>query len=110
MPLLLLIIIIGLITFALRAIPIFLIGRGEMPLLMRRALRFVPPAVLSAIVAPELLQPGGVLNVSLGNFRLLAGALAILVAWRTRSVLWTIAVGMGALWFLVWLKSSGILP
>jgi len=31
---------------------------------------------------------------------LLAAALAILVAWRTRSILWTILVGMAALWIL----------
>jgi branched-subunit amino acid transport protein len=38
--------------------------------------------------------------VSLGNARLVAGVLAILVAWRTRNIFLTILVGMGVLWLL----------
>ncbi len=92
----------GLITFAQRLSLIALLGRVEVPPLVRRALRFVPPAVLSAIVFPELLRPppDGAIDISLGNARLLAGALAAWVAWRTRSMLLTIVVGMAALWVL----------
>jgi branched-subunit amino acid transport protein len=63
-------------------------------------LRFVPPAVLSAIIVPELLRPAGVLSVSLANPRLLAGLLAALVVWRTRNAFAAIAVGMLAFWAL----------
>jgi len=41
-----------------------------------------------------------VLDLSLGNFRLLAGLVGALVAWRTRNVLLTLAAGMLALWGL----------
>ena len=94
------IIAMGLVTFAIRLSLIALLGRFEMPPLISRGLRFVPPAVLSAIALPELLQPGGQLNLSLGNARLLAGLLALLVAWRTRNVLLTVGLGMLALWLL----------
>jgi branched-subunit amino acid transport protein len=90
----------GLVTFATRLSFIALLGRAEAPPLLARALRFVPPAVLSAIILPELLLRRGVLRVDLGNERLLAGTLAALVAWWTKSVLATIAVGMAALWIL----------
>lgn len=100
MNLWLLILGMGAITFAIRLSMILLLGRVEMPAWLQRALRFVPPAVLSAIVFPELLRPEGSLDVSLGNERLLAGVLAALIAWRTKNVLLTIAVGMGALWIL----------
>lgn len=100
MNLWLLILGMGAITFAIRLSMILLLGRVEMPAWLQRALRFVPPAVLSAIVFPELLRPQGSLDVSLGNERLLAGVLAALIAWRTKNVLLTIAVGMGALWIL----------
>jgi branched-subunit amino acid transport protein len=63
-------------------------------------LRFVPPAVLAALIAPEVLMPAGNLDPTLGNERLLAGTLAWLVAWRTRSTWLTIAAGMLALWAL----------
>jgi len=100
MPLWLIILFMGLVTFALRLLPVILLERIEIPLRVRQALRFVPPAVLSAIIFPELLRPRGALDISLSNVRLLAGLLAALVAWRTRNVLLTIAVGMGALWIL----------
>jgi branched-subunit amino acid transport protein len=90
----------GLLTFATRLSFIALLGRVETPPLLSRALRYVPPAVLSAIVFPELLLKEGKVDVTLHNQRLLAGLLAVLVAWRTRSVLLTIGVGMGALWLL----------
>jgi len=90
----------GVVTYSLRLSLIALLGRFEVPPLVSRGLRFVPPAVLSAIILPELVQPGGQLNLSLGNVRLLAGLLAVLVAWRTRNVLLTVGAGMVGLWIL----------
>lgn len=90
----------GLITYAIRLSLIALLERVEITPRVRQALRFVPPAVLSAIIFPELLQPGGTLDISAGNVRLLAGLLAVVVAWRTKNVLLTIGVGMVALWIL----------
>ena len=90
----------GLITFGMRFSLIYLFGRFEVPETIRRALHYVPPAVLSAIVFPELLMPDGTLNLSLDNTRLLAGLIAILVAWFSKNTLITIIVGMLALFLL----------
>ncbi len=87
----------GLLTYGMRLSFIYLFGRFEVPETLRRALRFVPPAVLSAIVVPDLLMPSGSLDFSLGNHRLLAGAVAILVAAWTKNTLLTILAGMAAL-------------
>lgn len=87
-------------SFALRLSFIALLGRIEMPLLLGRALRFVPAAVLAAFVIPLLLYHSGTLEVSPGNERLLAGLVAALIAWRTRSVLLTLTGGMATLWVL----------
>jgi branched-subunit amino acid transport protein len=87
----------GLLTFGMRFIFIYLLGRFEVPEMMRSALRFVPPAVLSAIVVPELLIRSGQVDLSLTNFRLLAGAAAVLVAWKTKNTLLTILGGMAVL-------------
>lgn len=87
----------GLLTFGMRFFFIYLLGRFEVPETVRRALRFVPPAVLTAITVPELLVRSGQLDLSLANFRLLAGLAAVLVAWRTKNMLLTILVGMGVL-------------
>ena len=57
------------------------------------------PAVLTAIYAPELLVQSGTVNLSLDNARLLAGLVAIAVAWRLRRTFLTIFAGMLALHF-----------
>lgn len=87
----------GLLTYAMRLSFILLWGKIEVPVWLQRALRFVPPAVMTAIFFPELFMPGGTLNLTPGNARLIAGTLAALVAWRTRNIVFTILVGMGAL-------------
>ena len=77
-----------------------------MPNIITSALKYVPTAVLTAIIVPELLLTSGSLDVSLGNARLVAGMLAGLVAWWTKNVTLTILVGMLALWlFQVWFLS-----
>ncbi len=91
-------VVAGLVTFLTRLSFIALLGRVKLPLVFLRALRFVPPAVLSAIIFPEVFVRGGAVDLHPRNARLLAGVVAALVAWRTRSVLLTIAVGMAALW------------
>lgn len=91
-------------TFAIRLSFIALFGRlNDIPPGVERALRFVPAAVLTAIVAPRMVYLDGTLALGIGNERLLAGLLATVVAWRTESMLWTIVVGMVALWTLEWL-------
>lgn len=93
----------GLLTFGIRFSFIYLFGKFHIPETMRRALHYVPPAVLSAIVFPELLLPNGTLDVSWTNYRLLAGLIAMLVAWWTKNILVTILVGMLALLVLQFL-------
>ncbi|WP_225333432.1 AzlD domain-containing protein [Halomicrobium urmianum] len=89
---------IAAVTFAIRFSFIALFGRlDEIPPRVRRVLRYVPPAVLAALVLPSIVAvdpASGTLAVD----RLFAGALAGVVAWRTEDVFATIAVGMGALW------------
>jgi branched-subunit amino acid transport protein len=96
------VILIGglLVTYATRLSFILFLPPERMPAWFRRGLRFVPPAVLAALITPALLMPAGSIELSLGNERLLAGVLAFLVAWRTRSTWLTIAAGMLTLWFL----------
>jgi len=57
----------GLITFGMRFSLIYLFGKLEIPETMRKALHYVPPAVLSAIIFPELLIRNGALDISLND-------------------------------------------
>jgi branched-subunit amino acid transport protein len=104
MTLWLLILGMALATYLLRASFLLLPARAGTPPLLRRALRFVPAAVITAIWAPELFLQKGALYLSLGNERLLAGGLAILVAWRWRSTTATIVAGLAGLHLAGWLK------
>jgi branched-subunit amino acid transport protein len=96
----LLMLIGGLITFGIRFSLIFLFGKFQIPETMRRSLHYVPPAVLSAIVFPELVYRSNQIDISLGNTRLIAGIIAILVAWYSKNTLITILAGMIALFLL----------
>lgn len=93
--------VVGVGTYAIRLSFVALFGRlDEVPDGVERVLRFVPAAVLAALVLPAVATPGaGGLAVD----KLVAGALAAAVAWRTENVLATMAVGMGALWAMRWL-------
>jgi branched-subunit amino acid transport protein len=90
-------------TFGQRASFLLLPERIQLPLLLRRALRYVPAAVLTAIWAPELLLQKGVLSIALGNERLLAGMVAIAVAWHFRVTFGTIVAGLAALHLFDWM-------
>jgi branched-subunit amino acid transport protein len=90
-------------TFGQRASFLLLPERVQLPQLLRRALHYVPAAVLTAIWAPELLLKKGVLDLALGNERLLAGIVAIAVAWRFRVTFGTIVAGLAALHLFDWI-------
>ncbi len=93
----LLFILAGLATFLTRLSFITLLDKIKMPDWFRRALRFVPPAVLSAIALPQLAAPDGAMLLTWRNPQLLAGAVAVLAAWLTKNVVLTICAGVAAL-------------
>jgi branched-subunit amino acid transport protein len=92
------ILIIGLLTYAIRLSFVPLIGWiDEMPPVAEDALRYVPAAVLAALVVPSVVtvDPG---TGSLAVDKLLAGGVAAIVAWQTEDLLATMGVGMAVLW------------
>lgn len=88
------------VTFGVRYPVLALVGRMNLSPAVLRALKYVPPAVLSAIVFPAVLLRDDRLALSIDNAALVGAVVAILVAWRTRSLLWTIVIGMAT--FLLW--------
>ncbi|MFB6168342.1 MAG: AzlD domain-containing protein [Haloferacaceae archaeon] len=94
------VVVVGVVTFVFRHSFVYLFGRVEtIPPRLRAPLRYVPPAVLAALVAPALvgspLAAGPVLTP-----RTAAGGVAALVAWRTENTGATLVAGMVALWTL----------
>lgn len=90
----------GLATYLTRLSMILLFSHWQIPPWQGRALRLVPAAVFSAIIAQEVFIQNGAINLSFHNERILAALAATLIAWRTKNVLLTLAVGMATLWAL----------
>ncbi len=89
----------ALVTFAMRYPMLALISKITLPPSLLSALKFIPPAVLTAIIMPALLVPtGDELDFSIANDYLVAGIITAWVAWRTKNLLLTLAVGMIVMW------------
>jgi len=87
------IILSGAGTFAMRASFLAAATRlAVVPPFAQRLLRQIPPAALAAIVLPALIRPES--HIDLAQPRLAAGLAAAVVAWRTRNVALTLAVGL----------------
>lgn len=84
----------GIGTFAMRAsFLVFAHRLADVPPGVQRLLRQIPPAALAAIVVPALVRPEGAIDLL--QPRLLAGVVAGVVAWRSRNIALTLAVGIG---------------
>jgi branched-subunit amino acid transport protein len=88
---------LGATSLATRGSFVLFLTRFEVPRPVQRALRFVPPAVFTALLVPELVFARGSLHVGFDNLKLVAALVAAPVAWRTKSTTATILVGMAAL-------------
>jgi branched-subunit amino acid transport protein len=93
--------VVGIGTYLLRLSFIGIVGDRVMPEWALVPLRFVAPAVLAALIAPAVLLNDGALDLSpASNPRALAATVALLLAWKTRSVPVVIAAGLATVWAL----------
>ncbi len=95
----------GVITYIIRLSFILALERMEVPGWFARGLRYVPPAVLSAILIPGLADWNGKFTFSWENPQIIAGIAAGLVAWRTRNVVLTLAAGLAC--YFLWIVLLG---
>ena len=78
------------------ASPLLLSSTG-IPAWLGRLLKHVPTAMLTALVAPALLAPRGVVEISPTNHYLIAGAVAALMAGRRLHPAVTMGSGMAVM-------------
>ena len=90
-------------TYAVRASFIVFGQKLRFPPAVVQALGHVPVAVLTAIVVPEALMPGGQFDVSPGNPYLVGTLVAGLVAWKTRNILTAVLVSFAVFGAMRWL-------
>ena len=91
----LMIILMALVTFIPRVIPILLLSRRELPDSVTLWLSYVPVAVLAALLAPALFAPGGTVNFGLETNPAFWVAIPVFaVAHFTRNLFATVLTGM----------------
>ncbi|HZW02935.1 MAG TPA: AzlD domain-containing protein [Anaerolineaceae bacterium] len=82
------------VTYLPRLLPVWLLSGRKLPAVVETWLRYVPAAVLAALLVPGVVVADGALNLSWNNLYLLALAPTLLVAWKTRSLFGAVVVGM----------------
>jgi len=97
----------ALVTFGIRYSMFAVAGRVEFPARLINALRYVPPAVLTALIVPAVLIPNGAgVQISYTNPYLVGAFVAFGVGWFSRNLLLTIVMGMLAFWGWQWFLFS----
>jgi branched-subunit amino acid transport protein len=93
---------VGLITYASRAGLILFLADRPLPANLTRALRYVGPAVLSALTVNLIAGGEGASGIESVEVAALAAAIVV-AAWR-RDLVTALLTGMGVLWLLLWLR------
>ncbi|MDD6729808.1 MAG: AzlD domain-containing protein [Eggerthellaceae bacterium] len=78
-----------------RCVPIFVLKGRELPAGVQRALNLIPVAAFSALVANDLFAPG-MFDAGFwpAAMPLVAAAVVVVVAWKTRSLVWCAVTGV----------------
>jgi branched-subunit amino acid transport protein len=91
------------VTFSIRYILLPFSGRIRFSPGMQRALSYVPPAVLTAIIVPMALMPDGhTLQVSMANPYLVGTVFTTLIGWFSKNLMITIVGGMAVFVVCQW--------
>nr|WP_066255751.1 AzlD domain-containing protein [Neobacillus drentensis] len=95
---------VALVTFIPRVVPLMVLSRMKLSESIQNWLHFVPIAILAALVGQELFIYENKVNITL-NQEILAAIVSVLVAIKTRSLLWTVIAGVLAFVLARWLFS-----
>lgn len=90
------ILVAGLGTYFSRAVFILALANRRIPAPVRRAMEYVGPSVMAALVVTMLVTPEGELAAGLPEGAALA--VAALLAWKTRNHLLTLTIAMAVFW------------
>ena len=90
-------------TFLTRISFIHLFRNKQMPAVLSKLLRFVPPAVLSALILPVILVQDGQIDLSFENGQICGAVVAAVTAVFSKNTIMIIGTGMTYLWLHQWI-------
>lgn len=93
----------ALVTFLVRYPIIAMSGQIKLSPQFLQMLRYVPPAVLTAIVFPSVLMPEDTLWITHTNARLIGAIAAVVIGIWRKNLLLTIVIGMLVFFGWQWL-------
>lgn len=94
------------VTFSVRYVLFAMADNIEFPATLKRALNYVPIAVLTAIIFPAVFMPKGELFVAIDNPYLFGAIVAVVVsAWKKHMLLTVMA---GLVVFVAWKLLLGL--
>ena len=83
----------ALVTYIPRLLPVWVLASKSLPQPVLAWLRYVPVAVLAALLFPAIVVQDDQVDLGLSNLFLWAAFPTLLVAWKTRSLLGSVIVG-----------------
>lgn len=96
-----LVLAMGAVTYLPRMLPLVLLSRRKLPGWLAEWLELIPPAILSALIAPTIFAHSNPRTVSLEKPELIAAIPTLLFALKTRSLAGTVLIGMFCYWLAV---------
>ena len=82
---------------ACRVVPLFVLKGRELPAWLSKALSLIPPATFAALVANDILDPGMFAGgIWPGAAVLIAAACVVVIALKTKSLLWSAIGGVAS--------------
>ncbi|MCC5896180.1 MAG: AzlD domain-containing protein [Alkalibacterium sp.] len=95
----------AIVTFIPRFFPLLLLSKKEISPSLSRWMSFIPVSIFAALVASDIFFWEGTFNLNpVLNIKLIPSVLVILIALKTKSLLWSMILGILAItvmWLIV---------
>jgi branched-subunit amino acid transport protein len=89
-----LIISMGLLTYLVRLLPFLVIRKMRLPRIIEDWTTYLGEGILVSLLLPYLLLGGKNFDISMGNVKILSSVLCVIIALKTKSLIFTIIGGI----------------
>lgn len=89
-------VIIGMaiVTYLPRLIPILVLSQWETPVWLKNWMKYIPVSIFSSLIAKDLFFDDTGINLSIYNTKLLASVVVAFVAYKSKSIVLSIGIGI----------------